>query len=94
MGLKNLISDTKTQHVRKEINPIELFNFGNRKPAYAYLRENQQEFLSLWNERRDTKDIVGILNTGAGKTLIGLLILNQRCMRIIFLRYTSALLYN
>lgn len=78
MGLKNLISDTKTQYVKKEINPIELFNFGNRKPAYAYLRENQQEFLSLWNQRRDKKDIVGILNTGAGKTLIGLLMLKSK----------------
>ncbi|WP_143471299.1 DEAD/DEAH box helicase, partial [Listeria grayi] len=31
--------------------------------------------MSAWEKKRDQKDVVGILNTGAGKTLVGLLML-------------------
>lgn len=80
MKLKDLIEDTQKNHEVKETNPIELFNLANRKKGYAYLRANQKEFLDIWNKRRTEKDIIGILNTGAGKTLIGLLMLKSKML--------------
>lgn len=73
MGLKDLINNAHKSKATKEIDPIGIFNLSNRQPGYAYLRANQEEFLNKWNDRRGDRDIVGVLNTGAGKTLIGLL---------------------
>ncbi|HEM5307303.1 TPA: DEAD/DEAH box helicase, partial [Streptococcus suis] len=73
MGLKDLINNAHKSKATKEIDPICIFNLSNRQPGYAYLRANQEEFLNKWNDRRGDRDIVGVLNTGAGKTLIGLL---------------------
>jgi hypothetical protein len=39
------------------------------------LRDIQKEFLQQWHNKRSQRDVVGILNTGAGKTLIGQLML-------------------
>lgn len=78
MGLKDLISQPQNDKGTPVTNPIAIFNLCNREKAYAYLRENQKEFLKQWNQRRSERDIVGILNTGAGKTLIGLLMLKSK----------------
>lgn len=78
MGLKDLISKTNSDTDQQEIDPIAIFALCNRQQHYAYLRANQKEFLEQWNQRRSERDIVGILNTGAGKTLIGLLMLTSK----------------
>ena len=76
MGLKDLIK--AQQSVKKEhpTNPKEIFlNELVHEQGYEYLRENQARFLDEWYKNKNQRDVVGILNTGAGKTLIGQLML-------------------
>ncbi len=42
---------------------------------YTYLRDVQGEVLSAWLSRRNEKDLVVKMNTGSGKTVVGLLML-------------------
>jgi len=60
------------------IDPTEIFKSLVHQEGYEYLRDIQKEFLDKWMERRTERDIVGKLNTGAGKTLIGLLMLQSK----------------
>lgn len=46
-------------------------------PAYGYLRDVQAQVLTGWHLRRDEHDLVVKVNTGAGKTIDGLLILQS-----------------
>jgi hypothetical protein len=50
-----------------------------RKPESKYLRPTDEQgvILSAWYERRNERDLTIKLNTGAGKTLIGLLVLQS-----------------
>lgn len=59
----------------KITKPSDLFRTLIHQEGYDYLRDIQKEFLEKWDDKRDQRDIVGILNTGAGKTLIGQLML-------------------
>lgn len=60
-----------------EDRPWLFFNELLNNPRYEYLRNIQTEFLKRWYVERDKKDVVGILSTGTGKTLIGLLVLKS-----------------
>lgn len=76
MGIEDLIKEQNKKNIfNKNINPLEIFENLSKEVGYEYLRNNQEEFLKKWFERKEEKNIVGILNTGAGKTLIGLLML-------------------
>ncbi|HEM4695572.1 TPA: DEAD/DEAH box helicase family protein [Streptococcus suis] len=78
MGIDDLIfnrTDTKTDI---SSNPIQIFNYLDKKDGFGYLRTNQADFLKEWYERRNERDIVGIMHTGAGKTLVGLLMLQSK----------------
>jgi superfamily II DNA or RNA helicase len=44
---------------------------------YPYLRDVQGQVLERWYGRRDEQDVVVKMNTGAGKTVVGLLILKS-----------------
>lgn len=58
----------------KKIDPIEIYNSLDRVSATGSLRPVQSNVLSKWHQEfRDKKDLVIKLHTGAGKTLIGLL---------------------
>ena len=58
----------------KKIDPIEIYNSLDRVSATGPLRPVQSNVLSKWyQELRNKKDLVIKLHTGAGKTLIGLL---------------------
>ncbi|HTF06197.1 MAG TPA: DEAD/DEAH box helicase [Bacteroidia bacterium] len=59
-------------------NPIELYQVLPHKEGYAYLRGVQEEVLNNWNARRDEKDIVCKMDTGSGKTLVGLMMLYSK----------------
>jgi replicative superfamily II helicase len=56
------------------INPIEIFRRLPKTEKIKDLFEIQRHALQDWFQRRDEKDIVIKLNTGGGKTLVGLLI--------------------
>lgn len=62
------------------IPPREIFNgLPSRDTSIEYLRDGQGQVLEGWFERRDARDLVIKMNTGGGKTVAGLLIL-QSCL--------------
>lgn len=75
MGILDLVKNSKDSEGPKPISSLDIFDSLIHKEGYGYLRSNQKDFLTAWEKKRDQKDVVGILNTGAGKTLVGLLML-------------------
>lgn len=64
----------------KEIEPSTIFtNLPHRKAKYGYLRDVQSEVLSSWFSKRNNLDNIIKMNTGSGKTVVALLIL-QSCL--------------
>ena len=63
----------------KPINPLEIFQGSIRNEEYEYLRGVQEHVLEAWYEQRDQRDVIVKMNTGSGKTLVGLLML-QSCL--------------
>ena len=63
----------------KPINPLEIFQGLNRDKKYEYLRGGQEHVLETWYNQRDQRDTIAKMNTGSGKTLVGLLML-QSCL--------------
>lgn len=57
------------------IDPRDIFNaLPTKPPGMNFLRGPQDQVLEKWFARRDQRDIVVKLNTGGGKTVVGLLI--------------------
>lgn len=61
----------------KFIEPDRIFSSLVKSSEYEYLRDVQTEVLNEWFKRRNEKDIVLKMNTGAGKTFVGLLMLQS-----------------
>src|SRR6266545_8167979 len=60
------------------LNPSEIFHSLPRTGTkFDYLRDVQGEVLKAWHDRREARDIVVKMNTGSGKTLVGLLMLQS-----------------
>lgn len=60
------------------VNPREIFAIlPGKQPKYGYLRDVQAEVLDQWFGRRATADLRLKMNTGGGKTVVGLLILKS-----------------
>ncbi len=60
------------------IEPRKIFStLPNKAAKYSYLRDVQSEVLDAWFARRNESDLVLKMNTGAGKTVVGLLILKS-----------------
>ena len=60
------------------LNPSDIFHSLPRADTkYDYLRDVQGEVLKAWHVRREERDIVVKMNTGSGKTLVGLLMLQS-----------------
>lgn len=72
----------KIKNIKKEVvtNPIEIYNSLDRQTTkVGPLRDGQKSVLDDWfNNKISNKDIVLKLNTGAGKTIVGLLMLESR----------------
>ena len=85
----------KQQHNPRPIHPEEIFLRLPKTPGLNDLWNGQAEALRLWHERRDEKDNVIKLNTGGGKTLVGLLIgqsiLNESRGPVLYLCPTKQL---
>lgn len=61
------------------LSPGEIFRALPAKDSkFEYPRDVQAEVLDQWFERRNENDIVIKMNTGSGKTLVGLLLLKSR----------------
>ena len=78
MGIDDLIFNRTNTDIVVSSDPIQIFNYLDKKDGFGYLRTNQADFLKEWNERRAERDIVGVMHTGAGKTLVGLLMLQSK----------------
>ncbi len=66
-----------TQEIR---SPREIYvSLPNKDPRFSYPRDVQGMVWSQWHERRSEKDLVIKLNTGGGKTVVGLILL-QACL--------------
>lgn len=66
--------------ISKVADPAALFDaLPNKAEGYGYLRAVQKTILDAWSPRRNERDLVIKTNTGGGKTIIGLLIL-QSCL--------------
>lgn len=60
------------------IEPRELYEqLPTKAQGYGYLRDVQAQVLTQWHEKRRSKDIVLKVNTGGGKTIDGLVILQS-----------------
>lgn len=57
----------------KLIFPKDIFYGNPRSDKYDHLRGDQQEILATWFGKRSEKDTILKMNTGAGKTVVGLL---------------------
>ncbi|ELK47219.1 DEAD/DEAH box helicase family protein [Halobacillus sp. BAB-2008] len=55
------------------IKPKEIFESNVRSNQFPYLRSDQEKILQEWFEKRDLKDNIVKMNTGGGKTAVGLL---------------------
>lgn len=74
--LSKLNSNTKT----KAIEPREIFmTLPSKALGYGYPRDVQSEVWKKWYEIRDEKNVILKMNTGSGKTVVGLMIL-QSCL--------------
>ncbi len=75
IDLSKLLSKEKSHNI---INPREIFSILPKKTSkFQFPRDVQSEVWGKWFERRGQKDIVIKMNTGSGKTAIGLLILES-----------------
>lgn len=64
---------SSTEKIKKK-NPIDIYESLDRKSEAGPLRPCQERVLSKWyNSRKNDRDLIVKLHTGAGKTLIGLL---------------------
>lgn len=76
LDFKKIINDNKRNNI---INPREIFmSLPNRR--FDYPRDVQTEVWKQWIEKKDEKDIIIKMNTGSGKTIVGLIIL-MSCIR-------------
>jgi replicative superfamily II helicase len=59
--------------------PRDIFNALPNKNAhkFQYPRDVQSQVWSKWFERRDKQNLIVKMNTGGGKTVVGLLILKS-----------------
>ena len=69
-----------TNHSEKPIEPREIFmSLPNKGSKYEYPRDVQTEVWRKWFEHRNEKNIIIKMNTGSGKTIVGLMTL-QSCL--------------
>jgi hypothetical protein len=61
----------------KAIDPEEIFSKLVRDPSLPYLRAPQAKVLAEWYGQRERRDQVVKMNTGSGKTLVALLMLQS-----------------
>lgn len=72
---RKLLSAEESEKITE---PRALFQSLSRSKGYEYLRGVQEDVLDQWHSRRDEADLIIKMNTGSGKTIVGLTILQSR----------------
>src|ERR1700742_3655200 len=79
----------------KPINPREIFNALPKPPGINDLYASPAEVLDAWFARRTARNVMVILHTGGGKTLVALLmaqsVMNELGEPVIYLAPTNQL---
>ena len=76
----SILSKLNLSAKAKAIEPREIFmTLPSKAPGYGYPRDVQSEVWKKWYEIRDEKNVILKMNTGSGKTVVGLMIL-QSCL--------------
>lgn len=74
MGINFLNYEAGSERDGQDLHPRDLFAALPRVRGYEYLRGPQDQILDQWHRRRGARDLIVKLNTGGGKTVVGLLI--------------------
>lgn len=86
MGLKKLKLSVPSS--KKATDPLEVFNKLTLRGSIENIWEPQAEALREWNKARNNSDVVIQMNTGGGKTLVGLMVaqslLNELNRRVLY----------
>lgn len=86
MALKKL--NLSIQTGKRPVDPLEVFNKLKLRGSIKNIWEPQAEALRKWDKARDKSDVVVQMNTGGGKTLVGLLIAqslaNEKRGRVLY----------
>jgi len=78
--MANLLSKLSSAPKNKPIEPREIFMaLPSKDKRYEYPRDVQTDVWKKWFENRDQKNTIIKMNTGSGKTVVGLMIL-QSCV--------------
>lgn len=76
----NLLLKLNSSAKTKTIEPREIFmTLPSKAPGYGYPRDVQSEVWKKWFNIRNEKNIILKMNTGSGKTVVGLIML-QSCL--------------
>lgn len=76
----NLLSKLNSNTKAKSIEPREIFmTLPSKALGYGYPRDVQSEVWKKWFEIRNQKNVILKMNTGSGKTVVGLIML-QSCL--------------
>ena len=76
----NLLSKLSSSAKAKTIEPREIFmTLPSKAPGYGYPRDVQSEVWKKWFDIRNEKNVILKMNTGSGKTVVGLIML-QSCL--------------
>ena len=76
----NLLSKLNSSVKAKSIEPREIFmTLPSKAPGYGYPRDVQSEVWKKWFDIRNEKNVILKMNTGSGKTVVGLIML-QSCL--------------
>lgn len=78
MNIFKKINDQQQTEAILPVEPNELFYSLKKEKEYSYLRGIQEEALTNWHNQRKSSNLLIKMNTGAGKTLVGLLILYSK----------------
>lgn len=76
----NLLSKLNSSAKTKTIEPREIFmTLPSKASGYGYPRDVQSEVWKKWFDIRNEKNVILKMNTGSGKTVVGLIML-QSCL--------------
>lgn len=76
----NLLSKLNSSAKTKTIEPREIFmTLPSKTSGYGYPRDVQSEVWKKWFDIRNEKNVILKMNTGSGKTVVGLIML-QSCL--------------